>query len=171
MRVLQTAWFVAFVVLGAAVSLSAATSAIAQDSNPQRDFRALHHWASTGQQDYIPGELAVLLHLNKGEANVPTKRWSLVQKRPSDKVVLKRYVADITEQWGSGLILLSQMIEGDNPDSTLSYLFDKNGRIVRVFELKLDRTVVEIRDSSWDALGYDIWKIFIRRIPPEHYDK
>jgi hypothetical protein len=49
-------------------------------------------------------------------------------------------------------------------------LFDVNGRIVRVFELKVDSSIKEIADSSWDALGYDIWKIFVRRIPPEYYD-
>ena len=170
MRGLQTAWFIAIAALSAVVSIAIATPAIAQDSNPKRDFRALHHWASAGQEDYIPGGLAILLRFSGGD-NVITKRRTLTQRRPSDNKVLKRWVVDVSPQGGHDVILLSQLIEGDEPDATLSYLFDKNGRITRVFKFKMSDSIVEISDGSADALGYDIWKLFVRRIPPEHYDK
>jgi len=62
------------------------------------------------------------------------------------------------------------MVEAPETDTTLSYLFDVNGRIVRVFEILLDHSVQEITDSSVDTLGYEIWNLYVQRIPPENYD-
>lgn len=154
-----------------------ATPAGTQEPTAQRDFRAMHRWASDGSADHIPGNMAVLLRWDhalrrdsKGFGYVLTKRQTLHQLRNSDNVILKRYAADVSVPGGPDLILLSQMIEAPEPDTTLTYLFDRSGRIVRVFEILLDNSIKEIPDSSLDPLGYEIWDLFVKRIPPKYYD-
>ena len=140
------------------------TLAVAQTCGVRCEFRRLYSWVRNGGTvETLPGNLAQLLGWGTGR-DVQSWRRGLSESRVSDGVVVRRYAADVANAGGPNLVLLTQLVEGD---TGLSFLFDQDGRIVRVFEILLNWDVREVRDRVFDNLGYQIWRIFIERIPAD----
>lgn len=143
-------------------------------NSAQTDFRRLNRFLRGGKDATLPGNLAVLLGWGDGRADIWVKRRSISERRDSDGVVVARYAADVSGPGGDNYVLLSQVVEGD---STISFLFNKDGALVRTFELTeipgrpdLPWRVEEIFGGVYDNLGYQTWRLILTVVPPEVSD-
>ena len=145
----------------ALVTLSAEVTA--GDCNVQCEFRRIASAAYRfGTYGSVPTNLARSVGWGTG-LPMPCIRWSLPEK--GDGAGSKSF-AEVSANLGPDHIFLSQVVPSN---ATLFRMFDKDGRILHVFEMFPDRgyEVEETTNGVHDELGYEVWKNFSRNISPE----
>jgi len=148
-----------------------------QQADPAGDRRAEFHRIyrfarspSAVENQTIPGNLAKMLGWSNG-SDIRSWRRGFEERRDSDRVTIRGYMADVSVPGGANQLLLSQVMTGD---STISFLYDQNGVLHRTFEIFIHQPrlasghfrAVEIFDGSYNDLGKDVWQVLIKNIPP-----
>ena len=132
-------------------------------------FKRMYDFVVNGREDArLPWQIAVPMGWTTARKDLPSWRRGLTQRRSTDGALLREYAVDVTKlTLPRPVLVIFQMIPGDpekniEADTTICFVFDESGRIVRTFEMypKLNYKVEE-RYASFDKLGYQIWRFLI----------